>query len=222
MGKGDRPHHDREEGERLLQGAYALQTPDQHVGFYSRFADYYDTVFAGGLGYVYHAGIAAALEGMSLVEGPILDVGCGTGLVAEAIHQSRPEAVIDGVDISPDMLDKAREKGDYRDLLEADLTVDFSHLPRGYAAIVSAGTFTHGHLGPASLAPLLDHCRSGAMAAIGVNSAHFESQGFAVALDALAASGRLSRLVMNEVPIYDGGNADHAGDTAFILCFKVI
>ena len=212
---------DLDEGERLLQGAYALETPEQHLDFYARFADYYDTTFAGGLGYVYHAGIAAALDGMVLPDGPILDIGCGTGLVAAAIRQSRPDAVIDGVDISPDMLEKARGKGDYARLMTADLTGDFSHLPRRYAALVSAGTFTHGHLGPAPLPGLVEHCAAGAMAAVGVNSIHFRTQGFAAVLDRLSASGRITEPVLNEVRIFDGSNAEHADDTAFILCFRV-
>jgi len=214
--------HQRDEGERLLRGAYALDTPDQHRDFYARFADHYDTVFAGGLGYVYHAGVAAALDGMVLPDGPILDIGCGTGLVAAAIRSSRPDAVIHGVDISPAMLGKAREKGDYASLTAADLTGDFSHLPRGFAAFVSAGTFTHGHLGPAPLPRLLDHGMSGAIAAIGVNSVHFERHGFASVLDDLVAAGRITSPVLKEVPIYDGSNAEHAGDIAFILCFTTI
>ena len=209
------------EGEALLAGAYALQTPDQHVSYYRDFAAHYDSIFADGLGYVYPLGIAAALAELDRPAGPVLDIGCGTGLVAAAIHDRQPDAVIDGVDISPEMIEKAATKGAYRDLMMADLTGDFSHLPTGYAAIVSAGTFTHGHLGPEPLAGLVGHCAPDAVAALGVNSAHFAAHGFEAALDRLVAAGRISRPVLNEVPIYDGRNAAHAGDTAVILTFNV-
>ena len=212
---------DDDRGTALLAGAYALQTPDQHVSYYRDFAAYYDDTFAGGLGYVYPLGIAAALAGLERPQGCILDIGCGTGLVAAAIHDREPDAEIDGVDISPEMIDRAAEKGAYRNLMVADLTADFSHLPNGYAAIVSAGTFTHGHLGPDPLAGLVGHCAPDAVAALGVNSAHFAAHGFEAALDRLVAAGRISRPVLNEVPIYDGRNAAHAGDTAFILTFRV-
>ena len=123
------------EGEALLAGAYALQTPDQHISYYRDFAAHYDSTFAGGLGYVYPLGIAAVLAGLERPPGPVLDIGCGTGLVATAIHDRQPGAVIDGVDISPEMIDRAAEKRAYRHLMVADLTQDFSHLPTGYAAI---------------------------------------------------------------------------------------
>ena len=209
------------EGEALLAGAYALQTPDQHVSYYRDFAAHYDSVFADGLGYVYPLGIAAALTEPGRPPGPVLDIGCGTGLVAAAIHDRQPDTVIDGVDISPEMIEKAATKGAYRDLMVADLTGDFSYLPTGYAAIVSAGTFTHGHLGPEPLAGLIDHCAAGAVAAIGVNSAHFLARGFQVVLAGLRADGRITAPRLQEVPIYDGRDEAHSDDTAYILNFCI-
>ena len=210
------------EGEALLAGAYALQTPDQHISYYRDFAAHYDSTFAGGLGYVYPLGIAAVLAGLERPPGPVLDIGCGTGLVATAIHGRQPGTVIDGVDISPEMIDRAAEKRAYRQLMVADLTQDFSHLPTGYAAIVSAGTFTHGHLGPEPLAGLVRHCASGGVAALGVNSEHFAAQGFRAMLGRLESEGRITAPHLHEVPIYDGRDAAHAADTAFILIFTVI
>lgn len=215
----DAPHS--VEGEALLAGAYALQTPDQHVSYYRDFAAHYDTMFADGLGYVYPFGIAVALGELDRPSGPVLDIGCGTGLVAAAIHDRQPDVVIDGVDISPEMIEKAAAKGAYRNLMTADLTGDFSHLPTGYAAIVSAGTFTHGHLGPEPLAGLIDHCAAGAVAALGVNSAHFAAHDFAAALAALQADGRITAPNLQEVPIYDGRDAAHSNDTAYILNFYI-
>lgn len=209
-------------GGALLAGAYALETPDQHVTYYRDFAAHYDDVFAGGLGYVYPLAIAAALADMPRPPGRILDVGCGTGLVAAAIHDRQPDAGIDGVDISPEMLAKAADKGAYTSLMVADLTGDFSHLPAGYASIVSAGTFTHGHLGPEPLVGLISHCAVGAVAAIGVNSVHFEAQGFRRHLDRMVDAGRISKPHLAEVPIYDGRSAEHSGDTAFVLTFHVV
>ncbi|MAI22289.1 MAG: methyltransferase, partial [Rhodospirillaceae bacterium] len=133
----------------------------------------------------------------------------------------RPDLVIHGVDLSPDMLDKARGKGHYDALFEADLTADISHLAGGYAALVSAGTFTLGHLGPEPLSPLLEQCLPGAMAIIGVNRQHFEAEGFEAVLTNLHDKGRISSPQLNEVQIFDGRDADHSGDIAFVLQFTV-
>lgn len=53
----------------------------------------------------------------------VLDLGCGTGLVADALADS-PQASpfrLTGVDLSPRMLDEARRKGRYAALHEADI-----------------------------------------------------------------------------------------------------
>lgn len=44
---------------------------------------------------------------------PILDVGCGTGIVGDILHR-HGYRLIDGLDYSKDMLSKASEKGVYR------------------------------------------------------------------------------------------------------------
>jgi len=49
----------------------------------------------------------------------ILDAGCGTGLAAPSLRQKASRLV--GVDISPRMLEKAREKGLYDELVEMEL-----------------------------------------------------------------------------------------------------
>ena len=208
-------------GTELLKGAYALDKPDDHLDYYREFAAYYDRSFADALGYIYPRAIADTLAGCALAGRTVLDIGCGTGLVAAAIRDGQPRLTIHGVDLSPEMLEKARAKGDYAALFTADLTQDTSHLPGDYAAIVSAGTFTLGHLGPAPLVRVLDHCAAGAVAVIGVNRQHYEAEGFATALATLVDSGRISAPDLREVKIFDGSDADHADDTAFILLFTV-
>jgi SAM-dependent methyltransferase len=48
------------------------------------------------------------------------DLGCGTGRTGVWLHQ-RGIAHIDGVDLTPEMLDAARQRGVYRRLVEADI-----------------------------------------------------------------------------------------------------
>jgi len=213
---------DPEEGVRLLHRAYSLGAPDTHIDFYRDFAELYDSTYAASLGYIYPLGIASVLSGQQRPQGAILDIGCGTGLVATAIRKVDPSAVIDGVDISPDMLGKARAKGEYRDLVLADLTADCSHIATDYAAIVSAGTFTFGHLGPELILDIVGLCRLGAVAALGVNSVYFVEQGFRDVLDSLETEGRITNVALHEMPIYDGRDEAHQDDTAMILAFTTI
>ena len=213
---------DPEEGVRLLHRAYSLGAPDTHIDFYRDFAELYDSTYAASLGYIYPLGIASVLSGQQRPQGAILDIGCGTGLVATAIRKADPSAVIDGVDISPDMLGKARAKGEYRDLVAADLTADCSHIVNDYAAIVSAGTFTFGHLGPELIPNMVGLCRPGAVAALGVNSVYFVEQGFRDVLDSLETEGQIANVALHEMPIYDGRDEAHQDDTAMILALTTI
>ena len=52
--------------------------------------------------------------------GPVLDLGCGTGLVALALSDL-PLGPFTGIDVSPRMLEQARAKGLYATLREARL-----------------------------------------------------------------------------------------------------
>ena len=52
--------------------------------------------------------------------GTVVDLGCGTGRTGEWLA-SRVDAV-DGVDLTPEMLERARERGVYRSLREGDVT----------------------------------------------------------------------------------------------------
>ncbi len=216
-----------ERAVRLLKGAYGLSSPADNRSYYRDFASHYDSSFAAALGYVYPGAVARALLACQRLDGPVLDVGCGTGLVGAELRKSQPDLLIDGVDISPEMLAVAAQKGLYGRLFEVDLTDDISALQNGfadgngYAGLISAGTFTHGHLGPEPIAGLISCCRSGAQAVIGVNAAHHQAYNFAPFMDRLVANGRIKAPDYDEVMIYDGNDQDYAGDTALIMRFVI-
>jgi SAM-dependent methyltransferase len=202
-----------------LNGAYALQTPEDCLKLYADWAESYDADFAQGMGYVLPAQVAAAfLEAGG--EGPVLDVGAGTGLLAVALRGLGFSGAIDGVDLSPEMLARARQKGCYRDLIAADITRRMD-LPPTYRGVVSSGTFTHGHAGPEGLPALLAVAAPGAQFALSVNAGVWEAKGFPAALHALG--DRVREVRLSEAPIYDGSAAArdpaHAADRALILRF---
>ena len=99
----------------------------------------------------------------------VLDAGCGTGAVAARL-KAHGFDLIDGVDLSPEMLKIAEAKQLYQTLIEADLNqpLDLPHSP--YTAIVSAGTFTTGHVGAEGFHNLFVHVhRDGLMACVIAN-----------------------------------------------------
>ena len=77
----------------------------------------------------------------------ILDAGCGTGLVGQALAIGGAKA-IDGLDLSPAMLTVADQTGAYRSLAQADLTRRIEKADETYDIVTCVGTFTLGHVGP--------------------------------------------------------------------------
>jgi len=174
-----------DEPKITLSDAYAVETPDDSIQLYKDWADTYDADFIAAKGYVGYLNAARFfLEQEGRPDGPVLDVGCGTGVVGVALRDGGIDAV-DGIDISQEMLDQARSKKAqdgsfaYTELIQADLTETIALESNTYAGIVSAGTFTHGHLGPESLDELWRVAAPGAVCSIAINAAHFDSQGFA-------------------------------------------
>ncbi len=77
----------------------------------------------------------------------ILDAGCGTGLCGPLLRPYARQLI--GVDLSPGMVEKARERGDYDELTVAELTAFLSERPASYDLIASADTLVYfGDLEP--------------------------------------------------------------------------
>ena len=190
----------------LLKGAYNLSTPDDNKKYYQGFAPFYDSVFVKDLGYTYPNVVVNLLVKKFKLDGPICDIGCGTGLVANEIKKKAPNAVIDGVDISQDMIQVSREKNLYRNLLELNLEDSLDPLSKDYSAVVSAGTFTHGHLGSETLERLISHFTPGTKFVIGINFDHYHSKGFEKQLKSLIELNIIGCFELNEVKVYNKDN----------------
>ena len=213
-----------------VDDAYTVKTPADSVRLYGDWADTYDSEFVEPAGYVAYLRVAELLiRQRSLINGPVLDVGCGTGIVGVSLREGGIE-VVDGIDISPQMLAEAGKKKTkddlpvYRKLITADLTNNLDIPDNQYAGLISAGTFTHGHLGPDSLDELWRVAAPGALCAIGVRSTHYVAMGFGEKLSVDVAKGTITKPDIVEVNMYSAltNNLDHAGDKALIVVCQVV
>lgn len=208
-----------------LNDAYAVKTPQDSRKLYAQWAETYNESFIKGTDYVYPQIIsehfASKLSAQNLAT--VIDIGCGTGAVGTNLARLRSDTAIDGFDISPEMLAHAAKlkrtnnSPVYRHLQTVDLTSEIPKL--SYDAMISAGTFTHGHLGCETLISLVQLVRIGGWFVIGINAEHFSSQGFAKALQAAEDSQTISRPDFETVQIY-GPTSPHAGDLAKIATFQ--
>jgi predicted TPR repeat methyltransferase len=205
-----------------LSSALALSSDEDRLRLYQAWAATYDEGFAEAMAYRLPGHVAAAVLAAG-GEGPVLDAGAGTGLLAGALRAQGFAGQIDGVDLSPEMLAVAGAKGIYRHLVQADVTRPLP-LAGGYAGVVSSGTFTHGHVGPEAFGPLLASAAPGALFAFSVNAGVWAALGFDRALAALGR--RISGLEKAEMAIYGPAAAerdpDHAAQTAWIVRFRKV
>lgn len=196
-----------------LDKVYDVEGPEDNRKLYAGWAETYDSEFVVDSKYVYPQQVAEVFcNGLNHSAQPVLDVGCGTGIVGTELAQLGV-SVIDGIDLSPEMLAEAKAKTHdgrplYRQLFEADLTRPTELAEGAYAGIVSAGAFTHGIFGPGTIFELLRVARPGARFALGINSAHFEEVGFRDWLELRQSEGLIAGLRFDLRPIYE--EADEA------------
>ncbi|MCQ3806083.1 MAG: methyltransferase domain-containing protein [Acidimicrobiaceae bacterium] len=210
-----------------LTEAYAVQSPDDNRALYAKWADTYESEFAVPRSYTGPRTAAEVLcEGLS-GSGPVLDAGCGTGLAGEHLR-TLGVAVVDGFDISPEMLAKARAKTAadgspvYRKTVEVDLTGPVDIADDTYAGIVSIGTFTHGHVGPEAIEELLRIACPGARGVIGVHSSIFESDGFKDRFERYEAEGVIHGLEVQFRGAYEDADGSDPNQMVYMAVFTVV
>jgi len=210
-----------------LDEAYSVKTPDDNRRLYAKWAATYESSFVDAKQYRYPKAIAEVFNDVLPPVTRVLDIGTGTGLTGMYVTRLRPEVVIDGMDISPEMLAQAklktREDGSvvYRALYERDLTRAVPNENAPYEALFSSGTFTHGHLGPECLRNLLPLLAHDGWLVVGVNNEHFESKGFAGELESLVALGAIQTPEILRIDVYEPGSV-HYGDQARVIVTRAI
>ena len=110
-------------------------------------SEYVTTVFDGyaarfddhlvSLGYRIPGLIRAELSGAPPADGPLLDLGCGTGLVGVAVSDM-PLGPLVGVDLSSAMLGRAAARGLYAELHHADIAGYLQDEQRQFPVVIAA------------------------------------------------------------------------------------
>ena len=76
------------------------------------------------------------------------------------------------------MLSQAEIKRCYSSLIEADITKKIPLENDSIGGIISAGTFTHGHVGPDAIDELIRVIKPGGLFVLSINSKFFKKSGF--------------------------------------------
>lgn len=182
-----------------LDGVYGATSVDEIHAAYQDWAETYDaeTLAKGFWLPAICAGYMA--RHVDRDDGPILDAGCGTGLVGAALS-ALGFARIDGIDLSPAMLERARMRGVYTGLSVQELGRPIPVADASYAAFGCFGSFGPGHAPPDSLDELVRITRAGGMGLFNVIEASSADQGFDARIAGLAEAGRW-RVIERSEPI---------------------
>ena len=201
-----------------LQNAYDLKSPDDNIKLYSVWAETYDISFIDDMQYKLHFAVAEEFV-LNGGKGLILDVGAGTGAVAEALLQ-KAKFCIEATDISEEMLKVADSKNIYKRSFFSDLTKEIPVTNSSYDGVVSSGTFTHGHVGPSSISELVRITKPGGLITISINEKHWISLNFESEVEKL--NQYIRNYTLKKISIYgEQSQHDHKDDKAVILTIKV-
>ena len=202
-----------------LNDAYSVKTPEDNIKLYKVWASSYDDDFAKKNDYRSPVLISNYYDKYSNKNDvPVLDVGAGTGLIAEVMNKKNT-IDIDAIDISPEMLESAKSKNCYNKLIEADLTKNLDIENNYYGAIVSAGTFTHGHIGPNALDELLRVTKPSGLFVITIHSKVYVNQNFEQKFQDI--NEQITDLTFHEEKAYGNNpDKDHGNDTVYITVFR--
>jgi SAM-dependent methyltransferase len=171
-----------------LDGVYGAKTPEESRAIYDDWSTSYDadTLAKGFRLPALGAGLLASYLGRS--HGPILDAGCGTGLVGETLMVMGYSHIL-GCDLSPEMLAQAERTGAYAGLAQADMGAGLPYADDHFAGFVCVGSFGPGHAPPATLRHLARVTRPGGYGVFNLGEATYKDLGFPEVMDALKAEG---------------------------------
>ena len=193
----------------LRQRSYNIKNPEEARDLYRDWASSYDQHLVQDSGYVAPTVIAQMLSVAEVDHNVrVLDVGCGSGLVGACLSKLG-FIHLDGLDFSSEMLEKARRKGVYRELIQANLNEPLDFIQSTYEAAISCGTFGHtGHADASALGRIARLLKPGAIFAGTFPKAMWDDGGVARTLEDLRLGRLLEIREVYERACYDGSEPD--------------
>ncbi|HKL80952.1 MAG TPA: class I SAM-dependent methyltransferase [Desulfobacter sp.] len=163
---------------KLWEATYEARTDDELMCAYGNWADLYDRDTCNVMGYVGPSKAADQLDRhLPTRNCRVLDAGCGTGLVGEALC-GLGYSQLDAMDLSKDMLKEADKKGLYQHLITQDMNQQLNIPDNTYDATICVGTFTYAHVGPHVFEELVRVTRPGGYISFTVRDGAFQKYGY--------------------------------------------
>lgn len=124
----------------------SLQSNIDKIDLYNKWADTYEE-YVKDLNYIGPNNLVKNLNNyIDSNNNNILDFGCGTGLLGLAVSKEFKDINIDGIDISPKMIEICEKKNIYRDIWNINLFDKKLDIDKLYDLVISCGVFLEGHV----------------------------------------------------------------------------
>jgi ubiquinone/menaquinone biosynthesis C-methylase UbiE len=178
----------------------------EHI--YKKWAKKYEDDVINLAGYVGHLITSELLLSyLRNTQAKIFDAGCGTGLVGEILNKNSFQNLI-GVDFSQEMLNIAKQKNVYQSLDLVDLTKKLDYKDNLFDAVICAGTFTCGHVGPEALREMVRITKQGGYICFTVRKQEWEASPYMQIISDLEDSQAWQKLehITKEYNLKEGVN----------------
>ncbi|MEM7113323.1 MAG: methyltransferase domain-containing protein [Chloroflexota bacterium] len=190
-----------DKGKGILKRVSTLQPGDKSDDIYDDWAATYDRDLVETYGYLSPQIVTEALlEYCPETAVSIIDYGCGTGLIGEALHQ-RGYRQIDGLDVSEGMLVVARQKNVYTKLMVGDLTQSLNISSNHYDVMLSIGIFGNGHVEPQHLPEMVRTVKVGGLILLYTNGQPYIDDDYATSFAEFEQAG-LWKILKTEASNY--------------------
>ena len=163
--------------EDRLKWIYSSKNNEELAERYDEWAESYDQELEEDYGWQIPQLMAEELSRLTPTSGRILDAGAGTGLVGRYLEALGYNNLV-AIDISNEMLSKAREKGVYKELHQMDLGEPLDFKDDVFDAVVCAGVLTFSHAPAKSLYEMVRVTKPGGYILYSLRTDAYESMGF--------------------------------------------
>lgn len=175
--------------ENRVRWVYASRNNKELEERYDIWAEQYETDLIRDFGYPGPENIADVTQRYVSKDGLILDAGAGTGLVGLHLSLLGYHNIV-AMDLSMGMLDEARKKNVYSELLQMVMGEHLGFPSDHFDAVVSFGVLTEGHAPASSLEELVRITKPGGYIIYALRTDLYENNGFKELQDSLETSGK--------------------------------
>ena len=173
----------------LVKWIYTSKDNDELAQRYDKWSADYDSDLDEVFGWIAPERAAEVFSRLVPMKARVLDAGAGTGLVGQALAAHGYTDLV-AADLSKGMLQKAHEKGLYREFHRFVMGQPLEFKTDCFDAIISVGVLTQGHAPQSSFDELIRITKPGGHIIFALRSDLYETDGFREKQEALEQEGR--------------------------------